>query len=107
MSRKIRAQLVFDFDRIVVVGQSESPRESADVGVDWQTWQIEHDAAYDISRLSSDTGKRDQIVEIVRNRTAEPLDHSSSHPDEIACFALIEARRANDLLHIGLVRLRK
>ncbi len=100
-ARQVVVQLQFHLHRVLVLGQTQSPRETSDVSVHGKTRKIEHHAAHHVARLAPDSGKCHEIIEITRHLSIEAFDQSIRHADEVLRLAAVETGRTNDAFQLA------
>lgn len=80
-----------------MVRESESSRQTTDMGIDGQPGKSEDHTAHHVACLSTDSGQSHQVIEVVGNLAVESIHEALSHPDEVLRLALVEAGRPDDL----------
>ena len=97
-------EILFDFHRIAVLGQSEPLAQSADMRVDdhagFDPVGIAQD---DIGRFPSDPGQDGQRIEIARNFPLVFVDQTGRGGADVFRFVPVKSRRADEVLQIGRV----
>jgi len=102
-----RIQVHFDGVGILRLGEAETTRETADVGVDGETRLAERDAPHDVRGLAPDTRQRDEVVHRGRNDTSMTFDQRLGHSDQALRLRTEEPRRADHLFDALGVRTRQ
>jgi hypothetical protein len=101
-SGKIELNLV----RIAVLRESQALRKAHDMGIDTDGRLGKRVAEYDVGGFSSDAGKTDQIIQMVRDFSAETLDDFLAAIANCARFVAVEVDPADLLFEVLLGRSR-
>ena len=99
--RKLHLIRVFRFDK------TEQIRNADKVGVGNNGRLAVNIAAYEVCRFSADSGQGGQVLDIVRNPSAEIGKDFLRHSDNVLRLGAIEAAGAHKLLHIGNIGIGK
>ncbi len=92
----------FDLDGIFEISDLEAPNQATNVCVDGQPWQPEGNTAYDIGRLSTDAGKRDEILHGPGNLPVKVIDQPGRHSHQTLGFVSKETDGVDERFHLVL-----
>ena len=100
LRRELRVQVQLDLDRVGLPGQSPSPHQALQVGVDGDPRHVERVAEHDIRGLAAEAGQGDQLRHGPWQLPVEPLQERLAQVDQGAGLVPVEARRLDQLLQL-------
>ena len=96
-------QVLFDFDRVGVLGQSEAFAQAGDVGVHDDTgFNAEGVAENNIGCFASDPGETGERLQVAGDLTVMVLDQGLGGGDEVFRFVAEETGRADEVFDVFL-----
>ena len=101
--RDHRPQGVFDLDRIGLGGESETDRESPDMGVDRQSREVHRHAANDVRGLSTHARNRHEVGHLPGDLAVVAVAQRLGHPDQGPGLVPVEAGGPNEFLDLGRI----
>ena len=97
-------EILFDFFRVGVVGESESLGETADVGVNGDSLRVTKGmVGDDVRGFSADARECGEFRDGTGDFTAEVFTEASGRSDDVFCFGVVEAGGVDDPFDVCLL----